>query len=112
MTPVPSKLQLDSPETKPRYALWANKWDDRQARNLLLHFIHQKGLDEEFLNLLARTELVHNIALVDELAGDYQLAKCHNCHKTEDEVIFTKLCAYLCSKCINGIDGGPLHEWS
>lgn len=61
MTPVPSKAQLDSPGSKPYYALWSAKWDDHLARNLLLYFIHHKGLDEEFLNFLARTEFVHNI---------------------------------------------------
>lgn len=39
----------EPPNSPPYYDLWANKFDFEIARNILLNFIHEKGLDEEFI---------------------------------------------------------------
>lgn len=38
----------------------------------------------------------------------FPLARCVECQKTEAEVTFSKLCTYLCSRCLNenGVDDG------
>lgn len=45
--------KLDSPDTPPYFHLITGHWADiDQQRNILLHFIHEKGLNEEFIKYL------------------------------------------------------------
>ena len=37
------------PHTRPYFHLATEKWDMDAQRNSLLHFIHEKGLDAEYL---------------------------------------------------------------
>ena len=60
--PIPTKQELESPNTPARYALWGrHHWSDYHARNLLLHFIHHRGLDQDFLSFLRATEISYNV---------------------------------------------------
>jgi len=40
------------PSSKARFHFMTDKWDDHFARNALLYYINEKGLDDEFLNWL------------------------------------------------------------
>ena len=41
-----------APQTAPRYFLWGSDFDFEIARNVLLHYINEKGLNEDCLKWL------------------------------------------------------------
>lgn len=42
----------DAPSSKPYFELSGSKFEMQYQRNVLLHFIHEKGLDEQFIAYL------------------------------------------------------------
>lgn len=48
-----NEILLEAPHTPPRYHLWGgHRFDMEVQRNILLHFIHQKGLDAECVSFI------------------------------------------------------------
>lgn len=47
------KNRLEPPDAPSYYYLWADHWADAiEQRNILLNFIVEKGLDEEFIKYI------------------------------------------------------------
>ncbi len=45
--------RLEPPDSPPYYHLWAGHWVDKEEqRNILLNFLDERGLNEEFIKYL------------------------------------------------------------